>query len=93
MSDAFDYVGKAVEIAKTVLGNYIEAMAVMIVVNCIIPLLVLAVYILLVKYIFSLDFSLQKLANNTFKARREIAKKNLKALRRISSMYTDKRDA
>ena len=93
VSDAFDYVGKAVEIAKTVLGNYIEAMAVMIVVNCIIPLLVLAVYILLIKYIFSLDFSLQKLANNTLKARREIAKKNLKTLRRIPSTYTDKRES
>lgn len=61
VSDAFDYVGKAVDNAKTVLSNFIEAVAIMLITNCVIPLLVLLMYVLLIKRLFGLNFSLQEM--------------------------------
>ena len=57
VAGALDYVGRAVDIAKHVLGNYVEAVAVMLVTSCVIPILILFLYILFVRRVFSLDFS------------------------------------
>ena len=48
VSDAVDFVGKALNIAKKVLGNYIEAVAVLLVTSCLVPVLVLLLYLILI---------------------------------------------
>lgn len=57
MSGALDYVGKAVGIAKNVLGNYVEAIAVMLVTSCVAPIAVLLGCITLVRHVFRMDFT------------------------------------
>ena len=72
VSGALDYVGKAVDIAKNVLGNYVEAIAVMLVTSCVIPIIVLLVYALIIRYVFRLDFSIRDIGrrvDHSFKRR------------------------
>ena len=71
VSGALDYVGKAVEIAKKVLSNYTEAAAVMLVTSCVIPIAVLFIYIMIIKYVFSLNFSVLNLSKRLLPSYRE----------------------
>ena len=75
VSGAMDYVGKAVDIAKKVLGNYTEAAAVMLVTSCIIPIAVLFVYIMIIKYVFSLNFSVLNLSGRVLPSHGERSEK------------------
>lgn len=55
VADAVSTAGRALEIAKKVLSNYVEAVSVMIVTSCLIPLLVIYLYFKIVKYVFRLN--------------------------------------
>ena len=66
VSGAVDYVSNAVDVAKNVLGNYVEAIAVMMVTSCVIPIIILLVYVMFLKYVFGLDFSLRDAGRKAF---------------------------
>ena len=61
-NDAVNSIGNAVDIAKHVLGNFVNAIAVLLVTSCVIPILVLLVYMLLIKYVFGLNFNAERTA-------------------------------
>ena len=57
VSEAIDYAGKAVNMAKEVLGRFIEAICVIVVTSCVIPLVTVLIFLKVIKYVFSVDFS------------------------------------
>ncbi len=57
-SDIVDGTTELYENAKNAISHAVEAFAIMLVVNCIIPILVLVAYIFIIKRLFKLDFSI-----------------------------------
>lgn len=70
VSDAIDYAGKAIDIAKKTLGNFVEAAAVMLVTSCVIPIVVLIAYIMIVRYIFGLNINILGLSEKVLPSQR-----------------------
>ena len=70
VSDALGYAGKAIDIAKKTLGNFVEAAAVMLVTSCVIPIVVLIAYIMIVKYIFGLNINILGLSEKVLPSQR-----------------------
>lgn len=76
VSDAVTSAGRLIEKAKNALGYYVEAIAVMFVTSCIIPAVVLILYIIVIKYVFALNFSVSALARRTFHIEHNRCRKN-----------------
>ena len=68
-SSAFKSVGDAVDTAKAILGNYVEAIAIMFITSCLIPMLTLFVYLKIIKYVFNYKFSFRDSVNRTMQYR------------------------
>lgn len=64
-------VNKTIHVAQNAIGTFVEATAVLIVVNCIIPILVLLAYLKAIKFVFKWDF---KQTKHYKKARERISK-------------------
>ena len=65
VSNAIDYAQNALDMAKETLSSYANAVAVSLVISCIIPILVLFAYVMVIKFVFSLDFSIRESARKT----------------------------
>ena len=75
VNNAIDYAGKALDIAKETLSNYADAVAVSLVISCVIPILVLFAYLMTIKFVFSLDFSIREGVRKTILLYRKPRKK------------------
>ena len=57
VTEAVDSASQLVETAKSALGSFVEAIAVMFVTSCVIPILTLLLYFCVFKYLFGLNFN------------------------------------
>lgn len=66
VSDAVSSVATLIETAKTALRNFVEAIAIMFVTSCIIPVMTLILYIAVIKYVFGLNFMVSDIVRKAY---------------------------